>query len=367
MLTDRATAEATQNFFSKQSLDAAMVRGFDGLSVSALAAGTYLGSLDDADDRRYENALVAAAQGGINLFDTAVNYRCQRSERTIAYVIKKLGGLGIARNQLVISSKGGFLPGDSTMDGYQDYVYKSYIKTSIIKPEDIVANCHCMTPKYITSQINQSLANLRIKTIDLYYIHNPEIQLPEVGQVEFYKRLTAAFAACEQAVSEGKIARYGVATWDGFRQALGAADRLDINDVLTAAKDAGGEGHHFRAIQLPYNMAMLEAVGIRNQKVAAEEWPIIAAATQKGVAVMISAPLMQGHVLKLPTSMVQKLPGEESVAAKALRFVVSSPGVVSAMVGMREISHVQEVTQVLKSKPWDIDTLQKVAQALVRG
>jgi len=366
MPTDGATAEATQDFFSKQTLDAAMVREFDGLSVSALAAGTYLGSADEADDRRYENSLVAAALGGINLFDTAVNYRCQRSERTLAYVIKKLGGLGFARNQLVISTKGGFLPGDGSMEGYQDYIYKSYIKTSIIKPDDIVAQCHCMTPGYITSQINQSLANLRIKTIDLYYIHNPEIQLPIVGQAEFYKRLTAAFVACEQAVSEGKIARYGVATWDGFRQALGAPDRLDINDVLAAAKAAGGEGHHFRAIQLPYNLAMLEAVGIRNQKVAAEEWPIIAAATQKGVAVMISAPLMQGHVLKMPAAMAASLPGDESVAAKALRFVISSPGVVSAMVGMKEISHVQDVTQVLKSKPWDVSTLQKVAQVLVR-
>src|SRR5712672_757015 len=51
--------------------------------VSALGLGTYLGECDDAEDARYAATVSAALEKGVNLFDTAINYRCQRSERTI--------------------------------------------------------------------------------------------------------------------------------------------------------------------------------------------------------------------------------------------------------------------------------------------
>jgi len=204
-----------------------------------------------------------------------------------------------------------------------------------------------------------------MKYIDLYYVHNPATQLQEVGQNEFYKRLTKAFELLEKNVAEGKIKRYGLATWTGFRQGFGAPDLLDLETVIKCAKEVAGDNHHFKAIQLPYNLAMLEAVAIQNQKVNDEEFPIIPTAVHHGISVLVSAPLMQSNVLKLPRELFLDMEGEGTPTQKALQFVTSSPGVVSAMVGMKSIDHVKENMEILKQDNWAVTDLQAVAEMLV--
>jgi len=58
-------------------------RSFNGLTVSTLGLGTYLGNADEADDLLYIEAIGKALVSGINLLDSAINYRCMRSERNI--------------------------------------------------------------------------------------------------------------------------------------------------------------------------------------------------------------------------------------------------------------------------------------------
>lgn len=360
-----ATSQATQDYFRTHRLNADKVRRFNELYVSALAMGTYLGPSDDATDGLYEAALVQAGLAGVNFFDTAINYRCQRSERNIGYAIKKLAAHGIYRDQIFISTKGGFLPADTHPHDYENYIQKCYLNTGIITPEDIVANCHVMTPKYLQSQIDLSLRNLKESSIDLYYLHNPEIQLPHVGETEFYRRLVLAFDLFEKNVAEGKIKSYGLATWNGFRQPLGSADLLNLSRVISCAREAGGQNHHFKAIQMPYNLAMLEAVGIPNQKIGGTDFSTIAAATQNGLVVFISAPLVQAQVLKMPESILNALPGQGTATQKALQFVVSSPGVVSSMVGMKNREHVMENLHVLSQPNWSVDDLQKTTQKII--
>jgi hypothetical protein len=65
-----------------------------GLVLSSVGIGTYLGEPDAATDRAYAEAVVAAIEGGFNLIDTAINYRFQRSERSIGAAIRKLGEKG---------------------------------------------------------------------------------------------------------------------------------------------------------------------------------------------------------------------------------------------------------------------------------
>lgn len=361
-----ATASQTGEYFKFHAVNQTKLRRLRDIAVSALAVGTYLGNSDEATDRLYEQALVFAVENGINFFDTAVNYRCQRSEKNIGYAVRKLSSLGIQRNQIVVATKGGFLPAEGSAAGFREYIYKCFLNTGIISPEDIVANCHCMTPPYMQSQINLSLANLKLDSIDLYYLHNPEIQLPVVGVEEFYQRLTRVFEVFEQNVADGKIQRYGLATWNGFRQGFGANDLLDLERVLNCAKKVGGDNHHFAAIQLPYNMAMLEAVALPNQKINAEDFPIIPAAVHHGVPVMISASLLQSNILKLPTEIFDSMPAEDSPTHKALQFVTSSPGVTSAMVGMKTLAHVRENLEVLQMKNWTVEHLKQVAEMLVR-
>lgn len=51
--------------------------------------GTYLGAPDDLTDMEVFRAAKSLIDcGGINVLDTAINYRCQKAERTIGALIK---------------------------------------------------------------------------------------------------------------------------------------------------------------------------------------------------------------------------------------------------------------------------------------
>src|SRR5689334_24078998 len=86
-------------------------RTLDGLTVSSIGLGTYLGEEDDATDAAYGQAIVDAANLGCNVLDTAINYRAQRSERIIGQTLLLLEReLGLARERFVVCSKGGYIP-----------------------------------------------------------------------------------------------------------------------------------------------------------------------------------------------------------------------------------------------------------------
>src|SRR6476659_3922878 len=82
-----------------------------GLVLSSIGIGTYLGNPDEATDDGYTRSVVRAVELGVNVIDTAANYRFQRSERAIGAALKILTTEhNIARDELVICTKGGYLP-----------------------------------------------------------------------------------------------------------------------------------------------------------------------------------------------------------------------------------------------------------------
>src|ERR1700676_1907093 len=85
------------------------------LAVSSLGIGTYLGNPDEKTDRGYTAAIIEAAQGGINVIDAAINYRFQRSERSIGVALAELESKGITRDELVLCPKAGYLTPDGDM------------------------------------------------------------------------------------------------------------------------------------------------------------------------------------------------------------------------------------------------------------
>lgn len=88
-------------------------REHQGLWFSSLGIGTYLGGEDAATDRLYRDAVLRALELGINVIDTAINYRAQRSERAIGEALRLAFERGIARREeIVVATKGGFLPFD---------------------------------------------------------------------------------------------------------------------------------------------------------------------------------------------------------------------------------------------------------------
>src|SRR6185436_10579566 len=169
-------------------------------------------------DQAYAASVARAVELGANVIDTAANYRFQRSERAIGNALQKLTGeKGFSRDELVICTKGGYLPFDGAPPrDVRAYVEETFVRRGVAGFSDIVGS-HCMTPAYLQNQLDQSLTNMKLECVDVYYIHNPESQLGQVSEAEFYERLRAAFGSLEENRAQGKLKFYGVATWNGFR------------------------------------------------------------------------------------------------------------------------------------------------------
>jgi aryl-alcohol dehydrogenase-like predicted oxidoreductase len=321
-----------------------------GLVMSSVGIGTYLGDEDAITDDLYAEAIECAVELGCNVIDTAINYRCQRSERTIGRTLHALMRDGrVQRPHVVCATKAGFLPFDEHVPSDpQGYVHDTYVRRGIINEADLVAGCHCMAPSFLDDQLRRSLANLQVDRIDIYYLHNPETQLQEVSHDEFVARMRAAFAFLEDAADEGRIAQYGVATWNGFRRTQRAREHLSLADLVAIAEGLRGPQHHFRFVQLPYNLAMAEARTLQGQVAGGHRASFLDAAQGLGITVVASASILQGQLTRLPAEVAGAMPGLATDAQRAIQFVRSTPGITTALVGMKGRRHVQENLAVAK-------------------
>jgi aryl-alcohol dehydrogenase-like predicted oxidoreductase len=354
MIGGPATAEGTTRFAARfPDLSAEHFRELQGARLSTLGLGTYLGRDDAVTDTLYQKAVERAVERGVNVIDTAINYRNQRSERAVGAALAGAIRRGaVQRDEVVVTTKGGYLALDSTVSSDpREYFMTTYVRSGIIQPGDIVGS-HCMTPRFLRDQLDRSCVNLGLETVDVYYVHNPEAQLDEVSPPEFRERVRAAFAALEEAAAEGKLRFYGAATWNGLRADPGEPGYLSLPELVQIAREVGGPDHRFRVIQLPYNLAMPEAFTRANQKLDGGFFSVLDVARHLGVYVMASASVMQGQLTqKLPTELAALLPGLTTDAQRSIQFVRSTPGVGTSLVGMKTVAHVEENAAVARVAP----------------
>jgi len=358
-----ATLEGTTKYAEKFRGHAAEghYREVQGLVLSSLGVGTYLGQPNETTDAGYAAALVAAVESGINVIDTAINYRLQRSERSVGTALKVLAHKGFTRDEIVVCTKGGYLTADGTMpDDPNRYFFEEYIQKGVFTAKDIAAGCHCMTPAYLQNQLARSLKNLGLDCIDVYYLHNPETQLAELARPDFLKRVREAFVFLESTAARGRIQFYGMATWNGFRQAKSARDAMQLSELVAIAKEIAGDKHRFRFVQLPFNLAMTEALTLGNQDVAGNEKTIMEAASELGITLVGSASLLQGQVAQNLPAFVAEAFGLDSDAERALQFARSAPGITTALVGMSRTAHVEANAKLLTAPPAGLEEFSKL-------
>ena len=133
------------------------------LWLSSIGVGTYLGDADEETDARYAEAVARAVELGANVIDTAANYRFQRSERSIGAALRELNARGFARDEIVVCTKGGYLPFDGAPPrDVRQYIEDTFVKPGIASFADIAGGSHCMTPRYLQSQLSQSLRNMNL-------------------------------------------------------------------------------------------------------------------------------------------------------------------------------------------------------------
>ena len=360
MIEGYATAEATATYCRRLASEttAAHFRSWAGLQISSIGIGTYLGNDDTETDQAYRESVGHALERGLNVVDSAVNYRHQRSERSIGQALRSAIVAGtVARAEVILSTKGGFIPFDGAVPADANaYLLDTYVRPGIVQARDVVGGCHCITPRYLADQLERSRRNLGVDTIDVYYVHNPEMQLSEVDRPTFIARLRAAFEFLEGAVGDGRIRLYGTATWNGYRQPPAAPDFLSLPELVRLAEEIAGHGHHFRIIQLPYNLGMTEAFTRANQSMGDEVMSVLEAARRLNIYVVTSASMYQGQLARgLPAVVSEFLPGLDTDAQRALQFVRSTPGVGTALVGMKRRAHVDDNAHLasVPPLPWE--------------
>lgn len=338
MLPALATPSGTKRFANRFPVPAAagFYRNVQELSISSIGVGTYLGEMDDATDRGYVEAVTGALARGVNFIDTSLNYRNQRSERSVGTALCQAVTTGnVRRDEIVVCTKAGYLVPDAVPVG--------------LNPNDLVGGMHSMAPGFLADQLERSRRNLGLETIDVFYLHNPETQLRYIGEIEFYDRIRHAFDWLETAVTEGRIHYYGTATWEGYRHRQPSREALSLERLAGIAQEISGQEHHFRFIQLPFNLAMPEAFANR-----ASGESVLEAAARLGISVVASASLMQARLSRnLPQEIRAKLQGLETDAQRAIQFVRSTPGIAAALVGMSSLAHVRENLAVADLPPME--------------
>lgn len=363
-MTTHATAEGTQRYakrFAGRTADGhfrtipdpgvartGQISDGQGLTVSTLGIGTYLGEPDQATDAAYTAAVIAAVECGFNVVDTAINYRFQRSERSIGAALPELARRGYSREEILLCTKAGYLTPDGEMPADPGaYFRRELVEPGILKTEEIAAGCHAMSPRYLADQLERSLRNLGVECVDVFYLHNPETQLAEIPLGDFLARLGAAFAWLESMVAAGKIRAYGMATWNGFRVPPESQEHLSLAAIESVAREITGDSHHFRYVQLPVNLAMTEVLTMTNQEVDGRQTTIVEAADTLGIQLIASASLLQGKVIRRLPPFVAEAIGLEDDSQRALQFSRSIPGMTAALVGMRNAEHVRANAKVL--------------------
>lgn len=353
-----ATAEATHQFAKRFSHYKDFYARFDDLIFSKLGFGTFKKEPYKEENYLfdYKEALKSAIAGGINVVDTAINYRYQQSEREIGEALEELFESGsIKREEMIICSKGGFIPLDFPFpENPYVWINEHILEKGLAVQEDIELDQHCMTPEFLLYSLEKSLENLRLKCLDIYFLHNPETQLHRLGYRHFLTKIEDIFTFFEEMVACGKMKAYGIAVWNAFTYEEGNEEFINLEDIYDIAHRVGGQNHHFKYIQLPFNMAKTHAYSVANQKMSdGKYYTPLQVAYKLGLGVMSSASLLQMHLFRRPFKpeigyLLDSKMELQSDVQLALQFVRSTRGIVSSLFSSTIPEHVDNNLGIAK-------------------
>ena len=296
--------EATQPLWPGRALPAATARharrfgleprqlGRAGLFVAPVGFGAYR---VHAESQMHRQALEEALRAGVNLIDTSANYGDGGSEILIGQVLDNLfHEQSLARDEVVLVTKAGYLQGTALELAHaRERPYEE-----VVRYQD--ACWHCVHPDFLADQLALSRERLRVQTIDVFLLHNPEYFLVDrknrTGEVtaadreEFDRRLREAFAFLEGAVRRGEIAWYGVSS-NSFVVPEQTAEHVSLARLVALAREAGGEDHHFAVAELPLNLYELGALTEVHEGPDGASETILALAQREDLAVLTNRPL----------------------------------------------------------------------------
>ncbi|MEV4557271.1 aldo/keto reductase [Kitasatospora sp. NPDC049285] len=225
-----------------------------GFGAMVLSPGMY----GEIDEQRGQDALRAAIDAGARLIDTADGYGADgHNEQLVGRAVHG------RREDVVLATKFGFrIP-----DGAEPHRFPVHFAFG-----ELAVNCE---PKYVRGYAEQSLRNLGVEAIDLYYPHFPDPQVP-------FEETVGAVA---ELIADGLVRHLGV------------------SNVTAAQLRAAHAVHPVAAVQTQWSMWQ------------PADPELLAAARELGVGVVAWSPLGGGFL----TGTVQQV-GEGDFRQQQARF-----------------------------------------------
>jgi len=172
------------------------------LKVSEFGLGcARIGGIFQGDSRGFENLLAAAADFGINFFDTADMYSQGESEVLVGRAFKK------QRSRVIIASKAGYcLPSRRRFAARLKPVLRPVIKLLKLRRDRLPSGTRGalsqdFSPAYLRQAIEGSLRRLRTDYLDVFQLHSVPLEVVERGEWE---------PVLEDLRRSGKLRYYGI-------------------------------------------------------------------------------------------------------------------------------------------------------------
>jgi aryl-alcohol dehydrogenase-like predicted oxidoreductase len=326
--------------------------------VSTVGFGGYRIHEFEPDHRE---ALRLALLSGCNLIDTSSNYTDGSSERLIGQVTTDLFECGaLKREQIVFVTKAGYVQGQNLKEarlrkergeGFPDMV-------------EFQPDCwHNISPAFLEDQIGKSLERLRLSTIDILLLHNPEYFLKASGAREtYYQRIEQAFRHLEGECQKGRIRYYGISS-NTFPEDEARSDFTSLSRVVEIAESIAlesGKKHHFAVAQMPFNLFEPGAALSHNN----HRKSVLYFAEKKNLGILVNRPLnsfSRGRLTRLTSfashDAVEVKGGLHVTLGRAIELEKTAPGAPKAGQGL-------QWAHVLRDRLGELDDLLTWKEAL---
>ncbi len=310
-----------------------MIKGYSRNGLSRLGLGTHLGDFSDEVSGQYQKAIAYALQNGIASIDGAINYRGMRSEKDEGAAIRKLISDGVLqREDFCITSKAGLLFGDIT----ERMNPRMYLDREL-KPRGITEKDFCeydgllqtLNPAFFEIALEKSLQNLGLETIDIHYIHIPEITRAGTDEASFYDSMESLFCWYESKVAEGKIRYFGLALEFMGKEPENEKWHFELEELKQRALKAGNGDTHLKYVIYEYNIGCSYPVTAVSQTVDGQAVTLAEACRRLGFETVASMPFAMGEALK------------DHSAKELLEFALG--GADHVIVGSKSMEHIREL------------------------
>lgn len=195
----------------------------------------------------HRKALTLALRSGCKLIDTSSNYTSGESETLIGEVIKETG------IRPIIITKAGYIQGATL-----DKIGKLDDDLEVVEFSEGLS--HSIDPRFLKTQIDQSLERLGVESLDSVLLHNPEYFLKKRPgeKTEYYRRIGHAFSYLKSEVEKGRVRSFGVSS-NTLVDPRDDDTATDLEELIKAAKKTESLAH-FKYLQFPMNLLELGAL-----------------------------------------------------------------------------------------------------------